>query len=186
MLSIAVASLLSSAAFAPALRLDARTPPARAGAPHMSAPACSRRASLAAAAALFSLPLSACAADVKDLGRLKKGLEGIQYLLDNWVVETTNPTSGNADPDRVRLYLGLRTTDHPLFQVEKLLAKAQDRISDDDFERWVEASEGWNSHVNKINELAYTSSFGEYNPGGGKDQVAKYLQLAKEEVELSR
>tara|TARA_B100000524_G_scaffold246963_1_gene132640 strand:+ start:67 stop:210 length:144 start_codon:yes stop_codon:yes gene_type:complete len=33
-----------------------------------------------------------------------------------------------------------------------------------------------------VNELAYTSSFGEYNPGGGKDQIAKYLELAREEV----
>ena len=32
----------------------------------------------------------------------------------------------------------------------------------------------------------YTSSFGEYNPGGGKGQVRKYLLLAKEEVEQAR
>ena len=27
------------------------------------------------------------------------------------------------------------------------------------------------------------SSFGEYNPGGGKEQVRKYLLLCKEQVE---
>ncbi len=37
-----------------------------------------------------------------------------------------------------------------------------------------------------MNELAYTSSFGEYNPGGGKEQVRKYLLLAKEEVVQAR
>ena len=45
--------------------------------------------------------------------------------------------------------------------------------------RWIEAVEGWNSHVNKVNELAYTSSFGEYNPGGGKEQVAKYAKYTE-------
>jgi Ca2+ transporting ATPase len=30
--------------------------------------------------------------------------------------------------------------------------------------------------------MAYTSSFGEYNPGGGKDAVEKYLLIAKEQV----
>ena len=37
-----------------------------------------------------------------------------------------------------------------------------------------------------MNELAYTSSFGEYNPGGGKEQIAKYLELARKEVIESR
>ena len=30
------------------------------------------------------------------------------------------------------------------------------------------------------------SSFGEYNPGGGKEQVRKYLLLCKEQVEKSQ
>lgn len=30
------------------------------------------------------------------------------------------------------------------------------------------------------------SSFGEYNPGGGKEQVRKYLLLCKEQVEASQ
>lgn len=82
--------------------------------------------------------------------------------------------------------MGLRTTDSPLFQVDKLLTSAQDKVGDDDFEKWIEVSEGFQSHLNKINELAYTSSFGEYNPGGGKDQIAKYLELARGEVVLMR
>uniref|UniRef100_A0A7S0L2P2 Uncharacterized protein n=1 Tax=Coccolithus braarudii TaxID=221442 RepID=A0A7S0L2P2_9EUKA len=133
------------------------------------------------------LPLAATAAqDAKDLTRLPKGLKEIDFLLDNWSQETINPVSGNADPDRVRLFLGLRTTTHPLFQVEKILTAAQNKVDPDDFEAWIEAVEGWDSHLNKVNELAYTSSFGEYNPGGGKDQIAKYLELAREEVILAR
>ena len=57
---------------------------------------------------------------VTDLGRLKKGLDGVNFLLDNWERETTDPISGAQAPDRVRFFLGLRTTDHPLFQVTEV------------------------------------------------------------------
>lgn len=113
-------------------------------------------------------------------------------MLDNWSQETTDCTSSglgvcNDAPDKVRYYFGLRTTDHPLFQLDKLYAKAQDKLPDDvDFEAWIEATEGLASQIAKINELAYTSSFGEYNPGGGKEQVRKYLLLCKEQVEMSK
>ena len=134
-----------------------------------------------------SSPLVANAVDPNDLSRLKKGLDSVQYLLDNWDTETIDPNSGEDSPDRVRFFLGLRTTDHPLFQVEKLLQKAQQKLPDDaDFEKWADSVEGLNSHIAKVNELAYTSSFGEYNPGGGKGQIRKYLLLAKEEVVLTR
>jgi Ca2+ transporting ATPase len=142
-----------------------------------------RRSSFGVLAALAAPPLAASAAqDNTDLTRLKKGLEGINYLLDNWDKETVDPITGADSPDRCRFYLGIRTTDHPLFQVEKLITKAQGKVDDDDFESWVAASEGFTSAVAKVNELAYTSSFGEYNPGGGKEQVRKYLLLAKEQV----
>lgn len=155
-------------------------------------PVLSRRVVLGAGlGALFSAatPLAGSAvANVKDLSRLPAGLKDINYLLDNWAKETTNPVSGDADPDRVRLFIGLRTTTSPLFQVEKLLAAptTQDKVDPDRFEDWIASTEEFSSHINKVNELAYTSSFGEYNPGGGKEQVAKYLQMAKDEVILAR
>jgi len=152
----------------------------------------SRREAIAGVAAgllatLSPLAAHAAAVDVNDISRLKKGFESVQYLLDNWDKETTDPITGDDSPDRVRYFLGLRTTDHPLFQIDKLLVKAQNKLPDDvDFEKWADAVEGLNSHIAKVNELAYTSSFGEYNPGGGKGQVRKYLLLCKEEVELTR
>jgi len=134
-----------------------------------------------------AVPLAADAVDPKDLSRLQKGLDSVQFLLDNWDTETVDPNSGADSPDRVRFFLGLRTTDHPLFQVDKLLMQAQKSLPDDaDIETWIDAVEGLNSHIAKVNELAYTSSFGEYNPGGGKEQVRKYLLLCKEEVVLTR
>ena len=124
--------------------------------------------------------------DPKDFARVGKGLKEVQFLLDNWSKETTNPTSGEMDPDRVRLYLGLRTTSSPLFQFEKLLKAAVNEIPDDRFEDWIAASEGYSSAVAKVNELAFTSSFGEYNPGGGKDTILKYIELSRESLKLAR
>ena len=126
------------------------------------------------------------------MSRFTKALDGVNFLLNNWEKETQEcTTSGNGicvdSPDKVRYYFGLRTTDHPLFQLDKLYAKAQGNLPDDvDFEAWIEATEGLASQIAKINELAYTSSFGEYNPGGGKEQVRKYLLLCKEQVEGSK
>ena len=96
------------------------------------------------------------------MNRFKKALDGVNYLLDNWEKETTECQTGGVgvctdQPDKVRYYFGLRTMDHPLFQLDKLFARAQDKLPDDaDFEEWIEASEGLASQIAKINELAYT------------------------------
>ena len=75
----------------------------------------------------------------------------------------------------------------PCLQVDKLLNEAQDKLPDDvDFEEWIAAVEGLQSAIAKVNELSYTASFGEYNPGGGKAQVRKFLLLAKEQVVVTK
>ena len=75
----------------------------------------------------------------------------------------------------------------PCLQVDKLLSKAQNKLPDDvDIEEWIAAVEGLNSAIAKVNELSYTASFGEYNPGGGKGQVRKYLLLAKEQIVVTK
>lgn len=100
--------------------------------------------------------------DPNDMSRFKKALDGVNYLLNNWEKETQEcTTTGQGvcvdSPDKVRYYFGLRTTDHPLFQLDKLYAKAQGKLPDDvDFESWIDATEGLASQIAKINELAYT------------------------------
>ena len=93
--------------------------------------------------------------------RFTKALDGVNFLLKNWDTETVECVSGNGvcvdSPDKVRFYFGLRTTDHPLFQLDKLYAKAQAKLPDDvDFDVWIEATESLASQIAKINELAYT------------------------------
>ena len=55
----------------------------------------------------------------------------------------------------------------------------------DDEERTA-ATEAFVQHATSAQEYAYTASFGEYNPSGGKDQVAKYMGYSKNELKLAR
>jgi hypothetical protein len=55
-------------------------------------------------------------------------------------------------------------------------------MDDVDLESFFEASEDWNSAMTLSNSMAFISQFGEYNPGGGKDEVLKYLNESKKAV----
>ena len=127
----------------------------------------------------------------EEIDRIKVGYENIQYLLNNWEKETTvcreNGGECKRDADAVRRYLGLRSTTDPLFQIEKVFAKVKymDDIDVDNLEQFFEATEDWNTAMNMSNSMAFISQFGEYNPGGGKDEVLKYLNEAEKQVVLA-
>ena len=140
----------------------------------------------------LGLPLPARAskgpATPAEIKRIKTGYDGLEYLLANFDKETTKcKPECERTPDTVRTYMGLRSMDHPLYQIEKVLSKGQDNLEDpDDLEVYITAVENYSSAISESNAMAYTSSFGEYNPGGGKDEVVKYLLLAKQQVVLAR
>ncbi len=78
--------------------------------------------------------------------------------------------------------MGLRSTTDPLFQIEKVFDKIKYMdIDPDNLEPIFEAAEEWNTAVNMSNSMAFISQFGEYNPGGGKDEVLKYLEESKKQ-----
>ena len=54
-------------------------------------------------------------------------------------------------------------------------------IDPDNLEPIFEAVEEWNTALNMSNSMAFISQFGEYNPGGGKDEVLKYLEESKKQ-----
>lgn len=146
----------------------------------------------ATSAVVMGAPLPALArggpASPAELKRIKTGYEEIVAFLADFDAQTTvcKPECAR-NPDAVRTVLGLRDTKATLFQIEKVLSKAQDNVEDaDDFEKYIQATEDWSSAVAESNSLSYTSSFGEYNPGGGKDAVEKYLQKSKEYVVLAK
>ena len=58
-------------------------------------------------------------------------------------------------------------------------------IDPDQLESFFEASEDWNSAMTLSNSMAFISQFGEYNPGGGKDEVLKYLIESRKQVEIA-
>ena len=117
--------------------------------------------------------------------------EGIVYLLNNFEQETTvcreNGGECKRDADAVRKYLGLRSTTDNLFQIEKVFAKVKymDSLDPDNLEAFFEATEDYNTAMNMSNSMAFISQFGEYNPGGGKDEVLKYLNEAQKQVVLA-
>jgi len=126
-----------------------------------------------------------------ELQRIKVGYAKLTYLLDNFDAETTicreNGGECKRDADPVRKYLGLRSTTDPLFQIEKVFEKVKYMdIDPDQIEIYFEAIEEWNTAQNMSNSMAFISQFAEYNPGGGKDEVLKYLEEAKKQVVIAR
>lgn len=126
-----------------------------------------------------------------DIQRLQTGYQGLEYLLANFEQETTvcreNGGECKRDADAIRKAMGLRSTTDPLFQIEKVFNKVKNMDIDiDQLEAFFSATEDWNSAMNMSNSMAFISQFGEYNPGGGKDEVLKYLLESKKQVILAR
>jgi hypothetical protein len=127
----------------------------------------------------------------EEIKRIQIGYEQINYLLDHFEEETTvcreNGGECKRDANAIRKVLGLRSTTDPLFQIEKVFAKFKKLNLDDgdanvDIEALYDAAEDWNSSISMSNSMAFISQFGEYNPGGGKDEVLKYLLESKKQV----
>jgi hypothetical protein len=127
-----------------------------------------------------------------ELRRIQEGYRSITYLLDHFEQETTvcreNGGECKRNADAVRRALGLRSTKDPLFQIEKVFAKVKDMddIDLDKLEVFFQATEDWNTAVNMSNSMAFISQFGEFNPGGGKDEVEKYLEESRKQVVLAQ
>ena len=126
-----------------------------------------------------------------DLERIKIGYSQITYLLANFEKETTtcrdNGGECKRDANAVRKAMGLRSTTDPLFQIEKVFDKVKymDNLDPDKLDAFFEAAEDWNSCMAMSNSMAFISQFGEYNPGGGKDEVLKYLEESRKQVILA-
>jgi len=128
--------------------------------------------------------------------KLYKGYERLNYLLDNWVKETTvcgvsdNPyvSEGGCErtPMKVMDYLGYRNINDPLFRADKTMRRLEDLVPSDRQVEYLEAIEKWVEAAEEGSGMAYISSWGEANPGGGKDRVALFIERAKKNVMDSR
>lgn len=138
-------------------------------------------------------PLTKGEPSAAELNRLAVGYQRLQYLLKNWDAETTVCIKGckgkyescgcTRDPLVVQSYMGYKSMNDPLFRAGDLMLRASTLIANDaDFEKYNDAMESWNSKAEAGNIMAYVSSWGEANPGGGQDEILRYLEKSRKEV----
>lgn len=169
-------------------------------------------AALAAAVAWPSASSAASSVPTRaELDRLVTGYRGIVRLLENWDDETikcdkfdsadkcgsaaqkraaasSNMASCSCDfnPGRVQEVMGFKSINHPLYMADQVMIRAQPLLAPTaDTDVFDAAVEAWTRKAEDANVLSYTSSWGEANPGGGRDAVARYLDRSRKEVQDS-
>ena len=129
----------------------------------------------------------------EDKAKIYKGYERLTYFLDNWVQETTicgrssdNPyiSKGGCErtPLKVMEYLGYKNVNDPLFHADKTMRRLESLVPADREAEYLEAVEKWMESAEEGNGMAFVSSWGEANPGGGKDRVELFIERARKNV----
>lgn len=127
-----------------------------------------------------------------DKQKIYTGYQRLNYLIDNWVKETTvcgmsdNPYISvdgcERTPVKVMEYMGYKNINDPLFKAEKTLRRLEDLVPAGQESDYVDAVERWTEKADEANGMAFVSSWGEANPGGGKDRVELFIERAKNDV----
>ena len=82
-------------------------------------------------------------------------------------------------------YLGFKSTNDPLFKAETTMMRLKDLAGDREVE-FYEAVDAFSQNAEEANSMAFVSSWGESNPGGGKDRVRLFIERSKNNVIFSR
>lgn len=128
-----------------------------------------------------------------DKAKIYLGYERLTYFLENWTQETTicgrsgdNPyiSKGGCErtPVKVMDYLGYKNVNDPLFRADKTMRRLESLVPADRETEYVEALEKWMESAEEGNGMAFVSSWGEANPGGGKDRVELFIERARKNV----
>jgi hypothetical protein len=135
-----------------------------------------------------------------ELERLRKGHARIKYLLKNWeditevcknnseqatkqVVRTDGGDKCEKTPLNVQIYMGYKSTEDPLYKADKLMVRAAPLVKNEsDQADYLEAVENYREKADNTAMMAYTSSWGEANPNGGKDVIDDYLEKTRLDV----
>jgi hypothetical protein len=138
-----------------------------------------------------------------ELERLRRGHARVQYLLKHWdeetqvcgkiimsdterkqVVRTEGAGSGGCEktPLNVQYFMGYKSTEDPLYRADKLMVRAAPLVDPDQFENYLEVVEKYKDKADNSAMMAYTSSWGEANPNGGKEVIDEYLERTKLDV----
>jgi len=130
--------------------------------------------------------------EIADKDKIVRGYKRLDSLLRNWEKETTicgrtdNPYIGcERTPEKVMEYLGYKSMNDPLFRADKTLFRLQALVESKDDVAQGEFQEALDLFVENSEEgngLAFVSSWGEANPGGGKDRIEIYIERSKKDV----
>jgi len=135
-----------------------------------------------------------------DEEKIIRGYNRLQYLLDNWEDETTVCKTGQEttfgdkcerNPTKVMEYLGYKSTSDPLFKAEStlrrlVLTKGIPNSSSERENEFYDAIDKYTQNAEEANSMAFVSSWGEANPGGGKDRVRQFIERSRNNVVASR
>ncbi len=158
------------------------------------------------AAALLSVQPALAATNTvapAELERLRRGHARVKYLLEHWdeetqvcgkiimsdaerkqVIRTEGAGSAGCEktPLNVQYFMGYKSTEDPLYRADKLMVRAASLVDPDEFENYLDVVEKYKDKADNSAMMAYTSSWGEANPNGGKEVIDDYLESTKLDV----
>jgi hypothetical protein len=85
----------------------------------------------------------------------------------------------------VQEYMGYKSTRDPLYRADKLMVQAAPLVDNAMLEEYLDVVEKYREKADNVAMMAYTSSWGEANPNGGKEIVDDYLEKTKIDVQES-
>ena len=83
-------------------------------------------------------------------------------------------------------YLGFKSTSDPLFKADTAMLRLKDLVPSDRDMDFYDAVDLFAQNAEEASSMAFVSSWGEANPGGGKDRVQLFIERAKKNVIASR
>lgn len=136
----------------------------------------------------------------KELSKLKTGYVNLETLVADWekatrvcsnqiekqALETAVVGAGQlpceANANVVREKFGMRSLTANLYNTEQLWKDIQmaDMVPSGQDDRFQDLIEDFEKYKREADEWAFTSTWGEANPGGGKDKVEEYLVKSKD------
>lgn len=78
--------------------------------------------------------------------------------------------------------MGYKATNDPLFKAEKTLRRLYPLVPMDKDVEFIDAVEAFAENADEASGMAFISSWGEANPGGGKDRVELFIERAHKNV----
>jgi hypothetical protein len=139
--------------------------------------------------------IAAVSQEQKDKENIVKGYKRLQYFLDNWEAETTVCKTGQEttfgdrcerSPMKVMDYMGFRSINDPLFKADTAMLRLKGLVPSDQELDFYEAVERFAENAEEASSMAFVASWGESNPGGGKDRVKLFIERSKNNVIVSR